>query len=258
MSEKVWTSLLSDLSSTRYRGKFAFHNYNEPLADPMLLERVTQARTMLTRATLTVYTNGDFLNRSMLEQLNAAGLNEVLVTLYPNDAHAFDPPKPKRADSFLNRLGLRGSRVVRKASKLTREARFEGVKLVVRIPRIAHYNDRAGSVELEDLVQKSKPRTAPCYLPFQGAAIDYLGNLKLCCHIYDTTKKENAPYVIGNVGETPFRRLWESARMEARRRQLSSADFSKLPACQNCSHKTPPHIVRQFEGRTSLGERHHL
>lgn len=47
MQESTWEALLDDLHAHHFRGWFAFHNYNEPLADPHLLPRVERATERL-------------------------------------------------------------------------------------------------------------------------------------------------------------------------------------------------------------------
>lgn len=242
MKDSTWDALVSDLSRGRFAGWFAFHNYNEPLADPRLLERVADARERLPHAKLELHTNGDFLDRALLGGLSGLGVELVRVTLYPSNEKAFAPPEPFRARRFLERLGLADARDERrKVGKLELSARLGETELVVRVPDIASYSTRAGEAPLAGLRSTPK-RTSACLLPFHSAAIDYLGQLKLCCHVFDTTKPDAQPYVIGNVEQTPFTTLWSGPRMTALRRQLMRADFTGLSACAGCAHVTPKHV----------------
>lgn len=258
MRDETWQALLDDLSAARFAGWFAFHNYNEPLADPRLLERLADVRTRLPRAKLELHTNGDFLDRTMLASLVAHGVALVRVTLYPSNEKAFAPPEPHRARRFLSRLGLaEGHDETTKPTKLELTAKVEGAEVVVRVPDVSKYTTRAGNAPLDGL-RTTAARTAPCFLPFHSAAIDYLGNLKLCCHVFDTTSADAKPYVIGNVGTTPFTKLWGGRRMNALRRKLAAADFKGLSACAGCAHATPAHMktfampmVRQLGRRSS-------
>lgn len=241
MAVATWEALLDDLHRCRYAGWLAFHNYNEPLADPFLLPRVRRARERLPHAKLELHTNGDLLDRTMLEALVAGGVTLIRVTLYPSNARAFEPPEPGRAERFLSRLGVPKRSQREKPSKLELGASFGDTELVVRVPRIATYSTRAGEAPLEGL-RDTEQRTSPCYLPFHSAAIDWLGNLKLCCH--DATLKSAAPTIIGNVAETPFSELWKGERMQALRGQLARADFEGLAFCQGCAHESPAHVKR--------------
>lgn len=244
MADATWEALLEDLGAARFAGWFAFHNYNEPLADPRLLERVTTARARLPKAKLELHTNGDFLDRAKLDALVTRGVELVRVTLYPSNEKAFDPPEPHRARRFLARLGLGDTqRESKKHTKLELTTRLAATELVVRVPEISKYSTRAGNAPMKGL-RSTHARTTPCLLPFHSAAIDYLGNLKLCCHIFETTGEEASPYVIGNVATTPFTELWSGERLTRLRRQLMHADFTGLGACAGCAHVTPEHVER--------------
>jgi MoaA/NifB/PqqE/SkfB family radical SAM enzyme len=248
MSEPVWQALLTDLGRARFAGWFAFHNYNEPMADPRLLERMAQAREAMPDAKLEVHTNGDFLTPSSLAALGDVGCSLTRVTLYPSNEKALEPPNEARLHRFLSRLGLSSEVRVVKRSKLEHRAQVGEMELVVRLPRIDHYTDRAGAVHFEPLAT-TRPRTTPCWLPHHSAAIDVHGALKLCCHIYDTTTAEMQTYVVGNVGKTPFTTLWRSRRMDSFRRRLAQADFSKLKACASCAHASPSWMVPRARAR---------
>ncbi|MEW5847709.1 MAG: radical SAM/SPASM domain-containing protein [Myxococcota bacterium] len=251
LAEETWLALLQDLGRHDFRGWFAFHNYNEPMADPNLMTRVAQAREQLPHAKLTIYTNGDFLTANNAKELAAAGVNELRVTRYPSNAEAFTPPDPDVSERFLARVGLKPVGASRsKTRKLERVARIGRMRISVRQPVVEHYTDRAGSVGLVQLRPRTK-RTRPCLLPVQAAAIDVHGHLKLCCHIYDTSLPENAPYVLGHVGSTPFTELWNGVLMQEARSRLLRADFSGLPACATCTHRMTP----AMENRTRTLQR---
>lgn len=248
MADATWHALLDDLSAHAFHGWFAFHNYNEPMADPRLFERLAQARQALPRAKLEVHTNGDFLTAKSVLALAAAGCSLTRVTLYPSNERAMEPPDEDRLHRFLARLGKASQARVVKTSKLEHRVRHGEMELVVRLPRIDHYVDRMGSVRFEPLARPGA-RTTPCWLPFHSAAIDVHGALKLCCHVYDSTTPSSAPYVLGNVGETSFVKLWRSRRMETLRRSLARAAFEKLPACASCHHATPGWMVPRARAR---------
>jgi len=245
----VWSALLEDLGRHGYHGWLAFHNYNEPLADPTLFGKIAQLRRQVARARPVVYSNGKRLSREALERLLAAQVHEVRVTLYPQKRQMHAEPEPERLLSFLGKLGLADhARLEDRERRLVAHARLGALRLLVGAPRIAHYTNRGGSVGLEALRARTS-RDWPCYYPVASAAIDFHGNLKLCCHIYDTQQEENRPFVIGNVGEQPFSALWSSQRMQRLREQLGRADFSGLPACAGCGHRMVERFLRKIRSR---------
>ncbi|MBI5545940.1 MAG: radical SAM/SPASM domain-containing protein [Deltaproteobacteria bacterium] len=249
MPERIWRALLRDLRATRFEGTFAFHNYNEPLADPSLLGRVRQARRAMPHARLSIFTNGDLLDRPMLDRLVRAGVDEMRVTLYPPARRAFEPPDATVIARLLRRLRIgRKGLQVDKERRIERRLRVGRALLVIKVPRIESYCDRAGSVALAQLASRRR-RRAGCLYPYLSAAIDFRGNLKLCCHVYETSRPEDRPYVVGNVGETPFSELWASARLDRLRARLARADFRGLPACARCTHRMRPWMIREAKRR---------
>lgn len=252
MDDSVWSALLDDLARQRYRGWFAFHNYNEPMADPRLFERLADARRRLPDAKLELHTNGDFLTARSTAALARAGCSLTRVTLYPSNERALEPPDEARLHRFLERLGTVSEARVVKQSKLEHRALIGSMELVVRLPRIDHYVDRMGTVRFEPL-RNEAPRREPCWLPFHSAAVDVHGALKICCHVYDSTDPAMKPYIIGDVREG-FTKLWRSRRMESLRRRLATVELDALPACARCHHRSPSWMVARARARArSLG-----
>ena len=234
ISDEVWNDILNDLQLVDYEGWFAFHNYNEPLADPTIFEKIVQARQKLKYAKLVIFTNGDFLNQEILNKLIDVGINQIRIMLYPGKDSIFEEPKPQIIEECLTRLGI-----IQKDIFISQDWHFLAIvpvrnaELHIMAPRVQKYHNRGGSVPLKEL---STPRTKPCFLPYRSAAIDYHGNLKLCCEIYDTTLNENQIYVIGNVAKEGFLKLWFSQKMNYYREQISKANFSEFKACQYCKY----------------------
>jgi len=237
ISNQVWFAILDDLCKVRYQGWFAFHNYNEPLADPLIFQRISQARNRLNDAKLTIYTNGDYLTIETLNKLMLMQVDELRVTLYPRKKDTFNEPTKEKILSFLNKLRISTAHIniLNNIRRLETHINVETTALHIIVPRIRSYTHRGGSVPLNPLALK-EPRVNPCFLPFLSAAIDYHGNLKLCCQIYDTTQPENRTYIIGNVAECGFLNLWFSEKMNVYRQKVATANFVGLNACRYCSH----------------------
>ena len=255
MDEAVWRALLEDLGAAEYRGGLAFHNYNEPLADPSLYDKIAQVRRLVPDARPTVYSNGKLLNREVLERLRQAGARELRVTRYPQKRRMRAEPEAKVLLELLGALGIADdARVEDRERRLVAVSRAGSLKVLVGAPRIRFYTSRGNSVGLEAL-RAEAARDWPCYYPVASAAIDYHGKLKLCCHIYDTQQPEAHPYVVGDVSERPFTELWSSARMLSLREQLARADFSGLPLCASCSHRMTDRFLGRIEARRARAQR---
>lgn len=238
MRADVWQALIADLERHNYGGRFAFHNYNEPLLSEGLFERLGELVRRVPACRPHIYTNGDPLDAALLARLRDAGVAQVNVTLYPAESKAFDAPDPARIDRFLERIGQAGRGVDDdRERKLVRTLRVGALRLVVRVPRIDSYVDRAGSVGLVALQRKSGARTDPCSLPQTAAAVDVDGRLKLCCHAYAPSTPGQASLFFAPINEVPLSRQWAESAFTRARDQLARADFSGLPACARCPHK---------------------
>lgn len=237
MADSTWDAILDDLCEVQYSGHFAFHNYNEPLIDPLLFVKVAQARKALEHARLAIFTNGDFLDRETFEKLAALGVDNIRVSLYPPANEAFEEPQPERIISYLERaLDVRISESdVFMDHHLQARILVDSVNFHFMAPVVRHYHNRGGAVRLEELNDHSA-REIPCFLPFLSAAIDYLGNLKLCCEIYDVSLPDNRIYNIGNVADGGFTQLWFSDRMNHIRQKIAVANYKELPACRSCRY----------------------
>ncbi len=238
ISNETWLKILSELQEYNFSGRFAFHNYNEPLADNSIFEKITQAKEYLQTANLALYTNGDYLNISVLNQLISSGLSELRITLYPNNIENLQPSL-ELIEKFCKKLQLpyRDDHIVKKTKRF--EARFLIDNLFVRIisPNIWTFNDRVGEITFTPL-DSTKTRNISCNRPIHSASIDYLGNLKLCCQIYDTSDVKNKNYIIGNLSEKSFADLWFSPKFQKIKKEVLSANYKNLPVCNACSAKT--------------------
>lgn len=247
ISHGAWQAVLGDLEEVSYKGWFAFHNYNEPLSDPTISDKIQEARQRLPNAQLALFTNGDYLTRERLAELIAYGVDYLRVTLYPASGHTFDPPQIDRITAYLRRIDLADANVaVESESHLEGTVQVDTMQLHLIVPRVAAYGNRGGSVLLEGPAESGNRRTEPCYLPFRSVAVDHHGNLKLCCKIYDTQAPENRVYVIGNVERDGLLNLWFSERMNELRMCVASANFEQLPACQVCTHRIRPERLQEL------------
>lgn len=237
MSQEIWRKIIFDLATEKYAGWLAFHNYNEPLADPTIFEKIKFVNEILPNAKTAIYTNGDYLNKDTSDILLDLEVKEIRITLYPKQKDIFVQQTDDKMLNLISYLGFdinsqniidgkRGREVIFKINK---------TNFHVILPNIKGYTDRAGSVEVKEL-KLSSLRNQPCYLPSHSAAIDYLGNLKLCCQVYNVETPVSSTYKIGNIGLSNFWELWHSGKMKKYRMDAVKANFKTMEICQFCSH----------------------
>lgn len=249
MPEHLWQMLLDNLSEIDYAHNLVFTSYNEPLADRIILERVAQARQMLPRARLLIYSNGDYLDADYLQALAEAGLNYLHVSIHtrPGAVYAEVPA--------LNNIYKLGRRIKR---PMQFTALKPGQFIVAKVPhpRIeievrainywTHGTDRGGLIEGG---RQATGRTLPCFFPFSHFHVGFEGTVVPCCHIRSDSPVHEA-YRYGNLAE--FGSIFAAYASRAAtqwRRALISPETKKSP-CDTCTVaflSDKPEVLAQTE-----------
>ena len=88
---------------------------------------------------------------------------------------------------------------------------------------------------MQDLGDMPKD-AALCGLPFSSCAIDYEGNLKICCEIYPENEVHRRAGIVGNLKEHSFLELWFSEEYNQLRRDMISGNLNN-EVCIVCKSK---------------------
>jgi len=231
ISPSLFTKIIGDLKEVGYSNRIALHNYNEPLFDPRLFEHITQIRSTLPSSELLILTNGDILNEQKCKELEASGVALLRITLY--DAISSDNPRGtltkhiKRCnledclDDISDEFG----------TKL--RTQLGGMSIIYYIPELTRFTSRGGIVQDIGSTTNDVPL---CGLPFSSCAIDYEGNLKICCEIYPESEVHRRSGIIGNLNEHPFLGLWFSDEYNQLRRDMILGNLNN-EVCNVCKSK---------------------
>jgi hypothetical protein len=234
MKPEIYQKLLAGLGEVGFSGAFVLNSYNEPLYDRQILERIAEARAALPKARLMIYTNGDYLTPGYVDELAAAGLSYMHVSIHLKQGDTYTEAYVlNRIAEIAHRTGLQARfEAVVPASHII--ARFDTPLLHVETRALnfaKHGNDRGGL--LPDLSPKVV-RTAPCSFVFNHFHIGFSGNVVPCCHIR-SDRPEHARHVIGNLGQADsIFDIAFSAKAAAWRRHMLH-DREKSGPCATCS-----------------------
>lgn len=247
MTQELWQKIISDLGQENYSGWLAFHNYNEPLADPTIIEKLKFVNEQLPNSKTVIYTNGDYLNKETFTRLTELEIKEIRVTLYPKQKETFIQQADDKILNLISGLNFSIDKPNIIDGKRGRETKFKinQTNFHIIIPNIKGYTDRGGKVEIKEL-KLSSIRQQPCYLPSHSAAIDYKGNLKLCCQVYNVETSEYSDYNIGNISVTNFWDLWNSDKMKNYRTKATQGNFESMKVCQLCSHSISEEQIKNL------------
>lgn len=251
---EAFERILSDLKLIDYSGSFCLNLFNEPTSDKdTLLDAIYQIRNTLPKASIYFSSNGDYLTRAYLDELFAAGLSQLSITLHiPPTSTYNDMEAISRFTAFSA-----------KVSAPIEVTRFSpGGDLVGKL-KCSHYDitvftrnfekfgvDRAGSMKN---IEVPYTRTSPCSRPFETVTIAFDGRLFPCCQFYPDLP-ENGKYAVGHINDFPsIFDAYCSRRMAMWRASLFRYGPKASP-CNTCLEGDKSGTVEQIREREELAQ----
>lgn len=198
MPIELFDVALGRLQEIRWRGFVDYIFYNEPLADPRLVDLVARTKKALPHASPRIISNGDMLTEALAERLINAGVTSFIVTRH-----------------IPEKEGWR-QRVQAVASKWPRYF------TVLNSPGEVLWSNRGGLVDPEDFV----PFTS-CDAPENSLVITINGDVVLCCNDY------HREHVVGNVQKKSLLEIWRTPWYEKVRKEVRDG-HARLPICKAC------------------------
>jgi hypothetical protein len=236
MAPELYTSILEQLTEIDYERTISFSRYNEPFANPVIIDRIVEARARLPRAVLHSNTNGDYLKRDTLQTVADVGLNSLSIQCYLGDTEAYDHERVKgQFEKILKRLGLSFPVTIDTPGEWYEGAgEHRGLKI-----RVYGRNFAVNGTSRGDTVgiAKSYVRTSPCLSPFWHFYVDWNGSVMPCCNL----RSEVPSHAVAAIAVlTPQRSIFEVFSGGAARdwrKHLASFD-PKSGLCRGCSFVT--------------------
>jgi hypothetical protein len=229
MSDALFDKLLADLASIGYSQSLIWSRYHEPLAHASIFARVARARRQLPRAYLVLVSNGDYLNRESLQQLEAAGADRLMLDLYLPDGKERDPAAiAEEKQKFCARTGL----ALEAAGPYEYRCLGSRMHITMGIPFYTKgtISTRGGLVDVVHL--RSYQRTSVCFNPLHSVVVDFNGKGMLCCQVRsDSPLQKDA--VIGDLTRPDYS-LFDFYRDLAPARAGLLAPGPKDGVCRTC------------------------
>ena len=210
LDDALFAKTLAELSALRYSGRVSLHFFNEPLLDKEIVSKVHRIAQAVPRASIEIFSNGDFLTPQFAEQLFDAGLSFMLVTAYNERAL-------KRLLAMRPQFSARTRR-----------------RIVIR-PGDFLLNNRAGS--LADLAIP-EPLKADCFQPSFHMNINYKGEVVICSSDY------YAASLMGNIADNSLLEIWRGPLFEKARQILRQRERHRLASCLGCNVVSTPLSTR--------------
>lgn len=231
--------IFGQLGSIDYTGQIVVARYSEPLTNlPYLYDCLSRARSAVPHAELGITTNTDYLKRSVLDDLQKAGLNTLYMSLYLRDHEQWTIELARDyTERVAKKLGVRLLTQVETAKNILATYEYKGMSLRSTCHNWdAWGNDRGGSLEQ----YKTGPRTGPCRDPYETFVVDYNGSVMPCCALRSDLPIHR-DFIAGDLS-APGANIFDvyTERLSYWRRGL--VDFGeKESPCSTCHHRDIPH-----------------
>jgi MoaA/NifB/PqqE/SkfB family radical SAM enzyme len=240
MPESMYLRIVRDLGEIGYSGTIVLTGYNEPLADRIVVDRIAQARAACGKASIELYTNGDYLDPDYLAALAAAGLSYLHISIHvkPGDSYS-GKYAIERMFEVCVRIGIAAKiDSIRASEWVYARVPYRGMKIDMRAvnftaknPSVQRGTNRGGLI---DSIEVRGIRTDPCHFVFGHFNIGYTGNIMPCCNLR-SDRPEHAAYRIGNIED--FASIYQAFAGSAAtewRRSLAGCDAKAKP-CDTCT-----------------------
>ncbi len=230
----VYHRVLRDLSSIEYRADIVLHYYNEPLADPYICDRIKEAAAACPRANIEIYTNGDYLNREMVERLAESGLTSMVISVHlGNDSAWSDADIVSRLCDLSVRIGI-PAKVDQLDAGAYIKARFPHKRIRIVVDHRDYYAMGYDRGELMKNVAVPAVSNRPCLQPFTESYVSWSGDVFPCCNVHPDVA-EHQRYKIGNLRDfSSIFDAYANSDLVDWRKTLSSGELRKSP-CTTCA-----------------------
>ena len=183
--ENIVYKIIDYLAELNYSGWISFSFYNEPTLDERLTTFIKYANNKIPKATIMIFSNGDFLNIEKAKEYKDAGVDQFIITIHD-----------KNPDQLFAKL-----------SEIQKEI---GASFHIQILKPENLQTRAGEIK----IKTSKPFK---YCDFiRSPVIDKDGNILICCNDYFRKNK------MGNIREKPLIEIWNKSEYKSLRKELRS------------------------------------
>src|SRR5574344_1127439 len=101
MDNEVFLKIINELKTINYSKMISLNLVNEPLLDTKLINRIKTIKKILPRVKISINTNGDYLTKEKLIELEKAGVNRLGVTMQISSGQKYnDEIQKERFEKF--------------------------------------------------------------------------------------------------------------------------------------------------------------
>ena len=207
MKDDYYEKILEDLAEISYTGEITYSRYNEPLSHrDIFIRRVKQARDILPDAILRTNTNGDYVTRDYIEELNDIGFNQLWIQQYLGNNEKYNHERVRKVmDMKVKKLKLPYKVLTDiEDCRLEYDVSYGNMTIHIR----ARNFDLDGSSRGESVpLAQGYVRTQRCEQVHNNMYIDYNGTVMICCALRsDVPRHEDG--IMSHVKDNHLWNIW--------------------------------------------------
>lgn len=245
MKWEIFSKIIGELKEINYNGMVSYSFYNEPLLDSDLEKKIEYVRSELPDAMQLVSTNGDYLTQERMESLKAAGLDDVVISVY-NENNPTLEWNIEKAEAqvwkFIHNLSLEVIYIQREAQSVTAFAQKAGLNVRLQNHDFRHAAHNRGEILSEELpFVKRIERSTFCVNSFVTLNVYYDGSAYSCGNMrndFDLHKE----FHIGNVSDSSIFDIFQSESAQLFRKDFT-CNLNKYP-CRSCTMEADTFIYQ--------------
>jgi hypothetical protein len=202
LPDALFERILGDLAQIGYESDIVLHYFNEPLADPGICEKIERAAKACPKANIEIYSNGDYLDRDVLERLRQAGLKTLQLSIHlGNGVPWTDAAIISRLTELAARLG-KPAQIESFVPGHAIAGHFPDKDIAIRIKHVDYFSHGCDRGGLLDNISTRPAAHLSCAVPLTEFYVAWNGLILPCCNFHPDAP-EHKPYVIGHIGEFP-------------------------------------------------------
>ena len=237
---EMFEKMLLDLEEIDYSGKISLVGMNEFFMHKENFEYAEMVKDILPKSCLQIYSNGDYLNRALLERAERAGVDMIIVSFHQQAGKAYNADDVlDRASKFTQRTGLPLTITdYKKDERLHMQAQMKTLRVMAGLVNWEkNGHNWGGAVESGRDLPASD---VPCKSPVNVLCLTHSGAFTLCCNVPREATQENIANgaVLGNLKDFPsiFHAYASDSMLYWRQHAFSTQRLPDL--CQNCSGRS--------------------
>lgn len=243
IDDQLFLSILGQLREIDYAGSFRIHRYNEPLSNrTYALGRIRQIKEHLPKSFVYIHTNGDYLNRSYVDELQTAGVGGMRASAY-SPKEIFDPLEMEALlRDRVDRLGF--PYAMGAWDNIIYADVNTGGDMAFTYAATDFLRERNGTVAASSRggalgINGSYERVSPCVTPFREFHVEWDGTVMPCCHLRSDVQAHRGAQMTKLTSDSNIFEEWSKGAFVDWRRQMIRAGRKAGP-CLTCNFNEIP------------------